>query len=168
MLQSSIMGQEFVNYRKNTDKHERNNFSGKVRTRGMGFIPIVVDSVDFDLSNALALKDPDHPRNIRYGFEIIMHMDKKMLDVLKEIKIELLKNDYNIGDLVLGLEDGSLVDLEMDVGEVYKKYRNKDDKILYILVTKEQTMYGYILSIIKYLTSQVTSFIKRKFHEKKN
>ena len=162
MLKSSIMGKEFVNYRKNTDKMQRNSFSGKVRTKGMGYVPIVVDSVDQKLSNALASRDPNYPRNIKYGFEVIIHMDKKMLELLKEIKIELLKKDYEGIDLVLGLEDGSLVDLNKEIGEVYKQYRNPDDKILYILVTKEQTMYGYILSIIKYLTNSVTNYFFEK------
>ena len=161
MLRSSIMGREFVNYRKNTDRNQRNNFSGKVRSKGMGYVPIVVDSVDSELSRALASKDPNYSRNIKYGFEIIMHMDKKMSDLLKEVKIELLKKDYEAQNLILGLEDGDLVDLSMDVGTVYKKHRNKDDKILYVLVTKEQTMYGYILSIIKYLASNISSFITK-------
>lgn len=162
MLRSSIMGREFINYRKNTDKNQRNNFSGKVRSRGMGYVPIVVDSVDPELSNALASKDANYSRNIKYGFEVIMHMDKKVIDLLKEVKIELLKKDCKNIDLVLGLESGDLIDLDMDIGTVYKEYRNKDDKILYVLATKEQTMYGYIMSIIKYLANNITTFIKEK------
>lgn len=165
MLRSSILGKEFVNYRKNTDKDQRNNFSGNVRSRGLGNVPIVVDSVEKELSDKLATKDEKVPRSIRYGLEVILHMDNKMSELLKLVKIELLKKDYPVNDLVLGLEDGTLIDVDMDVGDIYKKYRNKDDKILYVLVTNEKTMYGYILSIIKYLTSGITSFIN-KFVEK--
>jgi arginyl-tRNA synthetase len=84
-----------------------------------------------------------------------------MSEILKIVKIELLKKDYEVNNLVLGLEDGSLIDLESDIGTIYKRYRNKDDKILYVLVTNEKTMYGYILSIIKYLASGISTFINK-------
>jgi hypothetical protein len=56
MLRSSILGKEFVNYRKSTVKDTRVQFSHKVRSQGMGNIPIVVDSVDKELTEALAEK----------------------------------------------------------------------------------------------------------------
>jgi hypothetical protein len=161
MLRSSIMGREFVNYRKNTDKHQRTSFSGEVRSRGLGNIPIVVDSVEKELSDLLATKDEKYPRSIKYGLELTIHMDNKMSELLKIVKIELLKKDYEVNNLVLGLEDGSLIDLDVDIGTIYKQHRNKDDKILYVLVTNEKTMYGYILSIIKYLASGFSSFISK-------
>jgi hypothetical protein len=159
MLKSSIMGREFVNYRKNTDRDQRNNFSGNVRSRGLGNVPVVIDSVEKEISDLLATKDEKHPRNIKYGLEVTIHMDNKVSELLKIAKIELLKKDYEVNNLVLGLEDGSLIDLDIDVGTVYKKHRNNSDKILYVLVTNEKTMYGYILSIIKYLASGLSSFI---------
>jgi hypothetical protein len=161
MLKSSILGKEFVNYRKNTDRDQRERFSGNVRSRGLGNIPIVVDSVERELSNLLATKDENYPRMMKYGLEITIHMDNKMSEILKIVKIELLKKDYEVNNLVLGLEDGSLIDLESDIGTIYKQYRNKDDKILYVLVTNEKTMYGYILSIIKYLASGISTFINK-------
>jgi hypothetical protein len=161
MLRSSILGKEFVNYRKNTDKDQRVRFSGNVRSRGLGNVPIVVDSVEKELSNLLATKDENIPRTMKYGLEITIHMDNKMSEILKIVKIELLQKDYEVNNLVLGLEDGSLIDLESDVGAIYKQHRNKDDKILYVLVTNEKTMYGYILSIIKYLASGFSTFITK-------
>jgi hypothetical protein len=161
MLRSSILGKEFVNYRKNTDKDQRARFSGNVRSRGLGNVPIVVDSVERELSNLLATKDENIPRTMKYGLEITIHMDNKMSEILKIVKIELLQKDYEVNNLVLGLEDGSLIDLESDVGAIYKQHRNKDDKILYVLVTNEKTMYGYILSIIKYLASGFSTFITK-------
>ena len=161
MLRSSILGKEFVNYRKNTDKDQRARFSGNVRSRGLGNVPIVVDSVERELSNLLATKDENIPRTMKYGLEITIHMDNKMSEILKIVKIELLQKDYEVNNLVLGLEDGSLIDLESDVGAIYKHHRNKDDKILYVLVTNEKTMYGYILSIIKYLASGFSTFITK-------
>jgi len=157
MLQSSILGHEFVNYRKNTDNEQREQFSGKVRSKGMGYVPIVVDSVDPELSLLLAKRNPHFPRDIRYGLELTMHMDLKVEDIAKEVKIEILKKDINNTMVIkLGLEDGTFPDLNLDIGTLYKAKRNTDDKILYLLVTKEQTMYGYIMSIIRYLTKLFT------------
>jgi hypothetical protein len=162
MLQSSILGQEFVNYRKNTDNEQREKFSDKVRSRGMGYVPIVIDSVDPEISLLLARKNPNYPRDIRYGLELTMHMDLKVEDIVKEVKIEMLKKDINNTlNIKLGLEDGTFPDLSLDIGTLYKAKRNQNDKILYLLVTKEQSMFGYIMSIIKYLTSKLSEFTLR-------
>lgn len=155
MLKSSILGQDFVNYRKTTDKQQRTQFSNQVRSQGIGYIPIIVDSVNTTLSKALAKTDENNPRYIRYGFEIMIHMDLKVVDLIKEIKIELLRKDYNYDNLSIGLEDGTIPDTNIDLGTLYKKHRNKDDKILYVLLTQETSMYWYILSIIKYLTDNI-------------
>lgn len=159
MLKSSILGKEFINYRKNTDKNQRSSFSGNVRAKGLGNVPIVVDSVEKEISDLLATKD--NRRNIKYGLEVVMNMENKMAELLKIVKIELLKKDYEVNNLVLGLEDGSLIDLDTDIGTIYKEHRNKEDKILYVLVTNEKTMYGYILSIIRYLARGFSSFINK-------
>jgi hypothetical protein len=158
MLRSSILGKDFINYRKNTDKHNRTKFSSGVRSQGIGYIPIVVDSVDPELSKALATKDEMFSRYLKYGFEIMIHMDLTVADLLKEIKIELVKKDYDYSDLSIGLEDGTIPEMNVELGVLYKQHRNKDDKILYVLLTKEQTMFGYIMSIIRYLTENIKTF----------
>ena len=161
MLKSSILGQEFVNYRKTTDKQQRTKFSSGVRSKGIGYIPIIVDSVDTEISKALAKTDKNYPRYIKYGCEIMIHMDLKVSDLMKEIKIELLRKDYNYDNLAIGLEDGTIPDMNMELGIVYKNNRNKDDKILYVLLTQEKTIYGYIMSIVKYLTENIKTFFYR-------
>lgn len=158
MLKSSILGQEFVNYRKTTDKQKRSQFSSKVRSQGIGYIPIIVDSVDKELSKVLAKTDENYPRYIKYGFEVMIHMDLKVIDLIKEIKIELLRKDYEYNYIGIGLEDGTIPDTNTDLGELYKRHRNKDDKILYVLLTQERSMYGYIMSIIRYLGENIKSF----------
>lgn len=152
LLRSSIIGKEFINYRKTTMKENRLNFSHKVRVKGIGNIPIVLDSVDKQLSDALCEVDG---RYKTYGKEIILHMDQTINDVLKEVKIILLKKDLESivknDNIVLGLENGSIPELNVTLGELYKKYRNMDDKILYLLVSKETSVFGFIMSIIQYL-----------------
>lgn len=166
MLKSSIIGKEFVNYRKTTLKQERLKFSERIRLQGIGCIPIVIDSVDKEISNIFSVKERGRGSR-KYGKEIVLHMDKKVSDVLKEVKIILLQNDEeemvknNI--LQIGLEDGSLPEQDCELGTLYKKYRNKDDKILYLLVTKETSVYGYIKSILSYLMNNVGSFISGTF-----
>ena len=163
MLKSSILGKEFVNYRKITTEDERIGFSNNIRKKGIGNIPIVIDSVDKELTLLLAKHDPVFSRNIRYGFEVFFHMDKKVKDLIHIIKEEMnkkkeiVKTNISIDNLFisLGLEDGTILNTQAndDLGTIYKKYRNPDDRILYILVTKETSIYGYIMSIIQYLIS---------------
>jgi len=161
------MGQEFVNYRKVTLTNERLKFSHSVRQVGIGNVPIVVDSVDPEMSKALSTPPSMASNNRRnrefrkFGMELTKHMDMKVSDVLKDIKSHLIQQDaedmFMRETLVIGLEDGTIQDVNIDVGTLYKRHRNEQDKILYLLVTKETTMYGYIVSIIKYLTSTVKS-----------
>lgn len=158
MLKSSIMGHEFINYRKHTDKTTRSKFSNSVRFKGVGNVPIIVDSVDLELSKVLATKDEMFSRYIKYGLEIIIHMDLTVADLIKQIKIELIKRDYEYGYLSIGLEDGSIPDVNTDIGSIYKKYQNKDDKILYVLLTQERTIYGYIMSILKYISNNIRAY----------
>lgn len=161
MLKSSILGKEFVNYRKITTEDERIGFSNNIRKKGLGNIPIVIDSVDKELTLLLAKHDPIFTRNIRFGFEIFIHMDNKVKDLINiikeemEKKMDIVKTNISIQNLhiSLGLEDGTILNINDDLGTIYKKYRNPDDKILYILVTKETSIYGYIMSIIQYLLS---------------
>ena len=160
MLKSSILGKDFVNYRKITNENERIKFSSKIRNRGTGNIPIVIDSVDKELSLLLAKHDPISTRNIRYGFEIVLHMDQTIDDIILLIKQEIDKKKDIVKTTIpihisLGLEDGTILDTTYDLGTIYKKHRNPDDKILYILMTKETSIYGYIMSIINYLIHQI-------------
>jgi hypothetical protein len=152
LLRSSIIGKEFINYRKTTMKESRLNFSHKIRAKGLGNIPIVIDSVDKQLSDALCEIDG---RYKTYGKEMTLHMEKTVNDVLKEVKIILLKKDLESivknENVIIGLEDGSIPQLDMKLGDLYKKYRNNDDKILYFLVSKETSVFGFIMSIIYYL-----------------
>ena len=151
MLRSSILGKEFVNYRKTTVKDQRLRFSERVRMQGIGNIPIVLDSVDKEITEALCYRER---RNRVYGKETIMHMDKRVSDVLKEARILLLqadREDIAMSKIQIGLESGVILDPTDDLGTLYKKYRNVDDKILYLLITKEMTILGYIKSIISYL-----------------
>jgi hypothetical protein len=158
MLRDSILNQEFINYRKHTDKHIRTRFSEKVRKWGIGYIPIVVDSVDPELSLYLATKYEN--RYTKYGFELILHMDRNITDLLKEIKIEFIRKNHPFQNLTVGLEDGTITTPNDILGDLYKKHRNHDDKILYLLLTPETSIYNYILSILRYLTFSTQNSVR--------
>jgi len=157
MLMSSVFGSEFINYRKNTGYSHRNSFSRKVRSKGDGFIPIVVDSVNYDLSKLLAGNTDTTRRNRLHGKEYIMHIDTTVGQFLAQINEDIKINKGGVDTLlkeklfILGLEDGSLVDSKLTLGYIYKKHKYKTDDILYMLLTEEVTMYGYIMSIIRYV-----------------
>ena len=145
-LQSSLFGQDFINYRKNNAHYERTKFSSNVRKQGGELIPIVIDSVDNELSTLLG--------NGKSGKEYTMHKDTTILDFLNQINIDIekLSNTILNGKKVsLGLEDGTIINKDLTLGYIYKKHRNEKDNILYILVTPETTIYGYIMSILRYL-----------------
>lgn len=150
LLRSSIIGRDFVNYRRTSDLTDRECFSSDVRSKGLGQIPIIVDSVDKDLSLALATK---RSYNIRYGLELIVHMDLTVSDLVDVIERELQRRNHNktFTSFHIGLEDGTIPELQTDLGTVYKNHKNIDDNILYILITPETSVYNYIVSIIQYL-----------------
>jgi hypothetical protein len=145
ILQSSLYGHDFVKYRKNNDERDRNKFSSSVRTKGIGEIPIVIDSVDEDMSHALAGQDAK--RFNRNGKEYRFHMELTIEDVLLEVKHRLKCDDTKV--LKLGLENGKILDNKDILGDLYKKYKNQNDDILYLLLTQETTIYGYIISLLR-------------------
>ena len=155
LLRSSIIGKDFVNYRKQTDSQDRCLFGTNIRSKGLGQIPIVVDSVDKELSLLLAQRQS---HNIKYGLELILHMDLLVKDVVQVIYNELKKKDPTFNSNInIGLEDGSIPEFDITIGLIYKIHKNTDDNILYLLVTRETSIYQYLLSIINYLYSQMIS-----------
>lgn len=165
-LASSIFGHEFVNYRKKVTASDRLVFSHNVRHNLPGMIPVVIDSVDQNLSLALSNCDTSMPEKMwKHGKEYTMSINTTVEEVLKEINT----NIKVIGKkLVLGLEDGSLLRENENLGKIYKKNKNNKDFILYLLLTQETTIYGYILSILRYLGILPTLKSKDKIIIKKD
>lgn len=146
-LQSSLYGQEFVKYRKNNPQSERQKFSNTVRTKGISEVPVVIDSVDLVLSELLAGKDSK--RFNRNGKEFHFHIDITIEDILLEVKSRIKLENTQI--LKLGLENGKILNDSYLIGDLYNKFKNQNDNILYLLLTKETTMYGYIISLLRYI-----------------
>lgn len=156
LLQSSLYGHDFVKYRKNNSQTEREKFSNSVRTQGINEIPVVVDSVDSTLSEALA--GPDAKRFNRNGKEFHFHQDLLIEDLLLEIRHQIKIDDTKC--LKLGLENGKILDDKDILGNLFKKHKNQKDHILYMLLTQENTMYGYIMSLLRYIFGP--NFMKKK------
>lgn len=149
LLKSSILGKEFINYRRNTDKFDRLRFSKTVRSKEIGMIPIVIDSVDIEISNLISV----NKRYRRHGKEVSYHYTQCIGDILNDM-IEILKTQYPyINKYNFRLEDGTLLEEKVILEDIYMKYRKEDDKILYLLLTKEKTLYEYFLSIFNYIFS---------------
>jgi hypothetical protein len=155
MLRSSILGKEFINYRKYTSDNERLKFYRS--TINKNEIPVIVDSVDENIIEIFRKKYfINDIRIIKYGLELKMDKDSTVKDILKEIQIELLRAGkekiFIENNIYLGLENGDILkDMDEKVIKIYKKNRNENDKILYILITYEETIYNYIMSIIRYI-----------------
>jgi hypothetical protein len=147
LLQSSLYGHDFVKYRQNNSQSERERFSNSVRTKGIGEVPVVIDSVDSTLSEALAGQDAK--RCNRNGKEFHFHMDLLVEDILLEVRHRTKVDDTKI--LKLGLENGKILDINDVLGNLYKKHKSQKDNILYLLLTQETTIYGYVMSLLRYI-----------------
>ena len=170
LLRSSICDKEFINYRKYTESFDRKKFSKNVRTEGIGLIPIVVDTVDPELYYLMSKKQIRFLTEYK-GVELSLHMDSSMNDILNEIKCILLQklidskntfdatNELSKYTLKLGLENGTLIEQNFILGDLYKKYKNNDDNILYLLLSKENSIYAYLMSIIKYIFTNIKNTI---------
>ena len=148
-LYGSIYGKEFINYRKQNSTMHRRQFLKATKRKGQFLIPVVVDSVDEELSLKLSgdldKKDNFSRRNLKYGKEFSITKDATAQDLLNILDIH---GNYT---LKLALENGTFLNKTDILGNIYKEYHNKEDNILYILVTKETSLYHYLLSIFKYL-----------------
>lgn len=151
-MYASIYGKEFVNYRKYNSYIKKKMFINTTKRQGQNLIPVVVDSVDQDLSlqlsGSLHQKGSVSHRNIQYGKEYSINKDTKISEFITLLQ-GVIPGPFNIK---LGLENGTfLTDKNQTLGEVYKIHKNTDDNILYILLTKETSIFQYLLSIIRYL-----------------
>jgi hypothetical protein len=147
LLQSSLYGHDFVKYRKNNSQSERERFSHNVRTKGIGELPVVIDSVDTILSEALA--GQDSKRFNRNGKEFHFHTDLLVEDIILEVRHRIKADDTKV--FKLGLENGKMLDNKDVLGDLYKKYKSQKDNILYLLITQETSVYGYIMSLLRYI-----------------
>lgn len=147
LLQSSLYGHDFVKYRQNNTQRDRKKFSNDVKLKGIGELPIVIDSVDTILSETLA--GLEATRFNKNGKAFHFHMDLLIEDILLEVR-HCLKIDNN-KILKLGLENGKILDNKNILGDIYKKHKNQEDNILYLLLTQETSMYGYIMSLLRFI-----------------
>lgn len=143
LLQSSLHGHDFIKYRQHTTRNEREQFSNYVRVKGVGNLPVVIDSVDSGLSELLA------GGSRGYGKAFKFHQELSIEDILLEVKYRIKSDNTKI--LKLGLENGKILNDKDILGDVYKKYKHQSDNILYLLLTQETSMYGYIISLLRYI-----------------
>lgn len=156
LLQSSLMNHDFIRYKKDNSEQERNKFSSSVRTNGIGEIPVVIDSIDSQLSELLA--GQDSKRFKRHGKEFHFHQDLNIDEVILEIRSRIKLNNISYKVLKLGLENGKILEGKELLGNLYKKFKNQNDSILYLLLTQETTMYGYLLTLLRFVFGE--SFMK--------
>lgn len=158
-LRDSIMGKEFVKYRQTRDKLDRLKFSTEVfsKSRDMQFIPVVVDTVDKELSPIFLYTDDGYMgryKTTHSGLELVLPATSQINDVLTQVKMKIVgakREDLLLKKINLCLENGDILDPVRMLSEVYKDHKYKEDRILYIIASTEHTVYGYIMSILNYL-----------------
>lgn len=169
-LRSSILNREFINYKK-YNGHNSKSFSIKTRFKGTGQIPVVIDSIDKQISLLLSNCDTINisRRYWTYGGEFEFYIDKPINEILDEVsKLIYSRSNYTINSkFKFGLENGTIIDKNQTVGELYKQYKNKNDNVLYLLITTENTFYEYLLSIFNsiYNTIFTRKSSKKFYHE---
>ena len=172
-LRSSILGKEFINYRK-YNGHDSKKFGSRIREQGIGHVPVVIDSVDEKLSLLLSNCDTENisRRHWKYGGEFSFYMDNTINDILNQITN--LIHERNHEDLVkkkyqFSLENTTIItNMNDTIGNIYKQHKNKKDNVLYILISPEITLYEHLLSIFNYLFGSITftSFFESKNNKK--
>lgn len=158
-LRDSIMGKEFVKYRQTRDKFDRLKFSSEVfnKSRDTQFIPVVVDTVDKELSPIFQHTDDGYMgryKTTHSGLELVLPSTAQINDVLTQVKMKIVqakRDDLLLQKINLCLENGDILDPVRMLSEVYKEHKYKEDRILYIIASTENTVYGYIMSILNYL-----------------
>ena len=150
---------ESLYYKKYKNENQRSLFSSKIRLEGIGHIPIVIDSIEKELSLAVSSKINDNYR--KFGLEISLHMDTPLSELSNIIKTKMIENNTNIPfDLYL---EKNLTPLSenshLDIGSFYKQYRDPNDKILYILIKHKITIYQNLLNNIKNLSTYFFKYI---------
>ncbi len=155
ILKKSIGNLEFIDFRKKTLLHEREKYSKTVRDAGLGNVPMLIDSVEELIS--IAITNDDSFEWVHYrarGRKMVMYMDLTINDLIKEIRKVLIEHDIE-KNIEIALEKGDILKRDEKLGDIYKKHRNQKDKILYLLVTTETGIYGYLKSIIRYIMKMI-------------
>ena len=122
-------------YKKYNNEAKRQKFSKQIRGIGNGFIPIVLDSHDADISKSINICLNKSNNNTMYGAEISMYIDSTLEDLKSYICVYLIDYIPRINKFNYVIYNGNeIIKLKPDdvLGVFYKKYKNTDDNILYI------------------------------------
>jgi len=153
---SSLFGSEFVNYKREIREDARQKFSHRVLDMNKRaekgckclYLPIVVDSVEEKMIVLLNYKSNKSNKNNKR--EYVIESNKTIDDL-----VVLVRNNLNVPvekTIRFGLENGSIIkDTSILMEKVYLDNYNEVDSILYLLITSETTVYGYVLSLLTYI-----------------
>lgn len=148
------------NFKKENTLIKRIRFSSNIRTKGIGHVPIVIDSYNNNISELLGNNDIQvEDKWRRHGISKEYHMDLFIYNVKQDIMYIL---DKQSSKFVLYVEDHHCYDYEL-LGDLYKKYRDKEDNILYIEVKENKSVIETYLRQFVYYKDILVNNIKNKF-----
>lgn len=131
------MKQKLLAFQNENSLNDRIKFSTNVRKKGIGHVPIVIDSHDKEVSEILG--GQFGKRYCTHGTLKEYHMDYNIQHVLQDVKQILNEENrqdiYNYNKLSVYVQGNYCYENEL-LGDLYKKYRNIDDYILYIEIVK--------------------------------
>ena len=146
LLSSMIYNKDFLKFKIERLLPERKTLSKSILNKG--YLPVVIDSLDENISKSLSRKRSSSNYKI-HGRCFQFHKDMTTEDILLNLQNRIVLQP---GVMInLGLENGSIIKKDQNVETLYNMYKNPSDDILYLIITLETTLYGYILSIINYI-----------------
>lgn len=151
--------QQLLNFKKENKLNDRINFSSKIRNKGIGHVPVVIDSNDEEISELLGSNDDQIGRKwLIHGTSKEYHMDFCIHNVLQDVIHILYKKGrediLNYYKLSLQVKEHNCYENEL-LGDLYKKYRDTDDNILYIQVVKTVGVWGTLVYYKDYILQTI-------------
>lgn len=150
-MKSSLIDVEFINFRKQNNKTQRQKYFRNM-TSVHNSVPVVIDSINKDISALMS--GCDIKRTSRREWTYGLSLNANPSDTVKKLFEMNLKNLLNENYSKVNKfcnEDGEFINPNMLIGECYNRFKNVDDNILYLIITQETTVYGYILSLFRTL-----------------
>ena len=118
-----------IEYKKR-DINMRLRFSIDIRKRGVGMIPIVIET-----------KEEMFREIVNVNKELEIYMDNDILHIRNIVNSRIMKQNKEIMNYNLTLENGEILQDSEILWDIYKKYRG-EDKILYILISKSSVIWN--------------------------
>lgn len=150
-----------LNYKNSVDLERRKKFSESILKRH-DFVPVVIDSFDYDISNYIGTLNRKWINKEYYKKTELQYV---LLDILKNVfinNITLNETEYLTFQI-----DSTIFPVNTTLEEIYSIYKDKEDNILYLMLIKTNgSIFSKFLNwfkIVEYKIYKIRdSFLKKQ------